>query len=143
MKWVNYSGKYLSSQQHVQHYPRGHSFNTYAKFSKKLTFLTPSIRLRTCAYQGVRNVNCSEKFSAYVLNEWSPNEILCSIIFLFHIVMSQQVCKHARLMRVAFPRDYKFFIYWNLVPKITIDLIQMSAIYNFMTFSDSSGWDYY
>lgn len=47
------------------------------------------------------------------------------------------------LMRVAFPRDYKFFIYWNLVPKITIDLIQMSAIYNFMTFSDSSGWDYY
>ena len=41
-------------------------FSTYAKFSEKLTFLTP-----WCAYQGVRNVSFSENF-AYVLNGWSP-----------------------------------------------------------------------
>ena len=46
---------------------RDHSFTTYAKFSEKLTFLTP-IRTRTCAYQGVRNVGFSENFT-YVLND--------------------------------------------------------------------------
>ena len=30
----------------------------------------PLIRIRTCVYQGVRNVSFSEGF-AYVLNEWS------------------------------------------------------------------------
>ena len=40
---------------------RGHPLSMYAKFSEKLTFLTP------CAYQGVRNVGFSENF-AYVLN---------------------------------------------------------------------------
>ena len=49
---------------------RNHSFSTYAKFSEKLTFLTPWYpMLRTCACQGVRNVSFSENF-AYVLNEW-------------------------------------------------------------------------
>ena len=48
-----------------------HSFSTYAKFSKKLTFLTPLICTRRCVHQGVRNVSLSESF-AYVLNEWSP-----------------------------------------------------------------------
>ena len=48
---------------------RGHPLSTYVKFSEQLTFLTPLIRTRTCAYQGVRNVNFSENF-AYVLNEW-------------------------------------------------------------------------
>ena len=38
---------------------RGHSFNTYAKFSEKLTY--------ACAYQGVRNVSFSENF-AYLIN---------------------------------------------------------------------------
>ena len=40
---------------------RGHPLSMYAKFSEKLTFLTP------CAYQGVRNVGFSENF-AFVLN---------------------------------------------------------------------------
>ena len=40
-----------------------HPFNTYAKLSEKLTFLT--------ADQGVRNVSFSENF-AYVLNGLSP-----------------------------------------------------------------------
>ena len=39
----------------------GHPLSTYAKLSKKLTFL------RTCAYQGVRNVGFSENF-AYIVN---------------------------------------------------------------------------
>ena len=33
-----------------------HSFSTYAKFSKKLTFIFPLIRIPTCEYEGVRNV---------------------------------------------------------------------------------------
>ena len=49
---------------------RGHPLSMYAKFSEKLTFLTPLTRLRTCAYQGVRNVSFSENF-AYVLSGWS------------------------------------------------------------------------
>ena len=49
---------------------RDHPFSTYAKFSEKLTFLTPLIRTRMCAYQGVRNVSFSENF-VYVLNGWT------------------------------------------------------------------------
>ena len=46
-----------------------HLLSTYAKFSEKLTFLTPLISTHTCAYRGVRNVSFSENF-AYVLNGW-------------------------------------------------------------------------
>ena len=46
------------------------SFSKYTKLSGKLTFLTPFICTRTCAFQGVRNVSFSETF-AYLLNEWS------------------------------------------------------------------------
>ena len=42
-----------------------HLFSTCAKFSTKLTFLTPC----TCTYQRVRNVSLSENF-AYVLKDW-------------------------------------------------------------------------
>ena len=56
-----------------------HSFCTFAKFSEKLTFLN---LLRTCAYQGVRNVSFSEDF-ADVLNEWSPSEIKCKHLKFF------------------------------------------------------------
>ena len=48
---------------------RDHSFSTFHKFSKKLTFFT-SWYTRTWVYQGVRNVGFSENF-ANVLNEWS------------------------------------------------------------------------
>ena len=49
----------------------GRPFSKYAKFSEKLTFLTPCFaHERTCAYQGVRIVSFSENF-AYVLNGWS------------------------------------------------------------------------
>ena len=60
-----------------------HPFSAYAKFSEKLTFITPwyaharktnisypLIRTRSCAYQGLRNVSFSENF-AYVLSGWS------------------------------------------------------------------------
>ena len=36
---------------------KGHPLSTYAKFSEKLTFLTPQICTHTCAYQGAGNVN--------------------------------------------------------------------------------------
>ena len=45
-----------------------HSFSKFAKFSEKPTFLTPLIRTRTDAYQGLRNISFSENF-ANVLNE--------------------------------------------------------------------------
>ena len=45
---------------------RNHPLSTYAKFSKKLTFLTP-ICVRMCVYQGVRNVSCLKNFT-YELN---------------------------------------------------------------------------
>ena len=52
----------------------GHSYSTYASFSVKLTFLTPwYAHVRTCAYQGVRNVIFSETF-VYLLNNWLPSE---------------------------------------------------------------------
>ena len=54
---------------------RDHPFSTYAKFSEKLTFLTPLIRTRMCAYQDV-NVSFSENF-AYVLNGWSRYSFFC------------------------------------------------------------------
>ena len=47
---------------------RGFQKNKARQISEKRTFLTPLIRTRTCAYQGVRNVSVSENF-AYVLNE--------------------------------------------------------------------------
>ena len=42
---------------------RYYSLSTYAKFSEKLTFLTPMISNCTCACQGVRNVSFSENFA--------------------------------------------------------------------------------
>ena len=38
---------------------KDHHYSTCAKFSEKLTLLFT----RTCAYQGVRNVNFSENFA--------------------------------------------------------------------------------
>ena len=57
---------------------KDYSFSTYAKYSEKLIFLTPSY----CAYQGVRNVSFSENF-AHVLNEWSLMMIMnCFVVWL-------------------------------------------------------------
>ena len=48
-----------------------HSFSTCAKFSEKLTFLTPW-SAHMGAYQEVRNVSFFINFAfAYVLNKWS------------------------------------------------------------------------
>ena len=50
---------------------RAYPFSTSAKFSETLTFLPHLLlkRLRTCAYQGVRNVSFSENFARYVMND--------------------------------------------------------------------------
>ena len=45
-----------------------HSFSTYAKFSEKLTFLSPDSHTYVCG-SGGKNVSFSENF-AYVLNKW-------------------------------------------------------------------------
>ena len=51
----------------------GHSVNTYAKFSGKLTFLTPSYR----------TFNFLGNF-VYVLNEWSLSFFWWDVYFLIH-----------------------------------------------------------
>ena len=54
-----------------QVFHKGSLFSMYAKFSKKLIFLTPwYAHVRTCVYQGERNVCFSENL-AYILNELS------------------------------------------------------------------------
>ena len=58
------SHPYLAWNWHV----RGHPLSTFAKFSKKLTFLTPW-------YEGVRNVSFSVNF-AYVLNGWPLKQVI-------------------------------------------------------------------
>ena len=68
--------------QHWNILDRRHSFNTYTKFSEKLSFY-PLIRTRKYAYQRVRNVSFVEN-AANVLNEWPhmwdskwyPNDLL-------------------------------------------------------------------
>ena len=49
--------------------------------TQKLTFFTPLIRTRTCAYQEVRNVSFPENFP-HVLNESS---LIASTLFLFKL----------------------------------------------------------
>ena len=61
--------KFIQTSEYGSVLERGHPLSTYAKFPEKLTFLTPLIRTRACAYQGVRNVSFSENL-AYVLNWW-------------------------------------------------------------------------
>ena len=48
---------------------RGHSCSTFATFFEKLTFLTPLIRTRRCAYFLLKKISFEESF-ACVLNEW-------------------------------------------------------------------------
>ena len=71
----------------------GHSFNTYAKFFEKLTFLTPPslMHRQTCAYQGLRNVSFPESF-AYVLNEWSlcnTSKIVAKTVMNLHDILTR------------------------------------------------------
>ena len=47
------------------------------KTFRKTNISKPLIRIRTCAYQGVKNVIFSEKY-AYVLNGWPLRKILKS-----------------------------------------------------------------
>ena len=43
---------------------RDHSFSAFPKFFKKLTFLSPRYaHVRTCAYQGLRNISLLENFT--------------------------------------------------------------------------------
>ena len=53
----------LSFIQGIIHLVRTQNF-------RKTDISYPLIRTRTCAHQGVKNVDCSEKFT-YVLNKWS------------------------------------------------------------------------
>ena len=63
-------------------------FSTYAKFSEKVTFLTPDVH--TYMYvSGVKNVNFSENFS-YLLNEWVL-VVFFIIILRYSTVMWKQL----------------------------------------------------
>ena len=48
---------------------KGHPLRTYAKFSEKLTFLTPQIRTRTCAYEGVGNVSFWKILGTHLMDD--------------------------------------------------------------------------
>ena len=66
----------------------GYPLSIYAKFSEKLTFLTPWYT-HTCAYQGVRNVSFSENFP-YVINGW-PLHAFClqnKLLFVMHAAVT-------------------------------------------------------
>ena len=52
-------------------YEEAHSFSKYAKFSGKLTFITPLYAHARAGNREVSNVSFSENF-AYALNEWAP-----------------------------------------------------------------------
>ena len=54
-EFINFHIIYCSYK--MQH--SGNSFSAYAKCPGKLTLLTPLIRTRMCAYQGLRNVSFS------------------------------------------------------------------------------------
>ena len=62
---------------------RGHPLSMYAKFSKKLPFLTPWYAHVRVRIRGVRNVSFSENF-AYVLNGWP-------LIVTFQLKYSQEL----------------------------------------------------
>ena len=82
-----------------------HPFNTYAKLSEKLTFLT--------ADQGVRNVSFSENF-AYVLNGWSPfNVAFCFFpVWTWHYSQNQRQA-HAILLTPR--KDIIYLLYFLLL----------------------------
>ena len=55
----------LSVRQKVESQNGGNKETKHAKFSEKLTFLTPQRRTRTCAYQWVKNVRFFGKFGVF------------------------------------------------------------------------------
>ena len=48
----------------------GPSIKYVRKMSRKNNISNPLVRLRTCVYQGVRNISFLENF-VYVFNRWS------------------------------------------------------------------------
>ena len=58
---------------------RDDSFNSYAEFSEKLTFITPLYaHVVMCAYHGVKNVSLSEKFA----NALNKRSLIPLILFI-------------------------------------------------------------
>ena len=81
-------------------FPRDHSFSAFAKFPKKLTYLTPwyaHVRLRI---RGVRNVSFSESF-ANILNRWSPRH---------SVMLASKNVMMASIMTFMFLRNCKNWI---------------------------------
>ena len=92
-------------------FPMDHSFETYAKFSEKLTFLTPLIRKSTCAYHGVKNARFSEKF-VHVLNEWFPRrtalgKVLLQMLCNFIEITLLHGCSPVNLLHIFKTPFYK------------------------------------
>ena len=67
---------YLLTKNKLLMTPRGSFISYIRKFIWKINISYPLIRIRACAYEGLRNVSFSEYF-AYVLNErskWKSNK---------------------------------------------------------------------
>ena len=82
--WLAFGSSYVKNISRLFYYPlhvfsfslRSRPLSTYAKFSRKLTFLTPWYA-RTCAYQGVKNLSFSENFNA---RKWmTPNRSILQL----------------------------------------------------------------
>ena len=74
------------------HFHSGSSIKHKRKIFRKTNISNPLIRIRTCAYQGVRNVSFSENF-AYLLNGWSLHYIFIyfSNYFTVHNSISSSI----------------------------------------------------
>ena len=76
---MSYSGKWVSSIEYVR------------KFLRNTNISYPLICIRTCAYQGVRNISFLENF-AYVRNEWFYESFLLiswNVPFLYPLKTSE------------------------------------------------------
>ena len=94
--------KHVNSLIHLQasmvifigNYNRYHTsrnpFKYVGKIFQKTNISNLLTHRRTCAYQGVRNVNFSKNF-AYVLNEWLPNEM--NILITMHIPTTKKIVR--------------------------------------------------
>ena len=79
---------------------RGHSFNTYAKFSKRTNISYPLIRTRTCVYQGTRNVSFSEN-CACVLNERSLTNWLNIFVYVGSVVFGNLILVVIQTLKIS------------------------------------------
>ena len=99
----------LSVRQKVESQNGGNKKTKHAKFSEKLTFLTPQRRTRTCVYQWVENVRFFGKFGVFCFFATSV------LRFAFFAVLPTICCLIFRwLIKSNLQRSYE------IVPEVII-----------------------